>query len=280
MRGNRRRENHTSKRTTCVTLTESIYKTLRDYCLKNEKMSAQGLFSIFRLLAKWRSTLIAQALTAQNHTKVMAGPFAGLDLQGLSAEGCFTPKLLGVYESALHPFIEELCAFAPDVVVNLGCAEGYYAVGLARRLPDAQVIAVDKNEACHTVVEQLAKANDAAGRVSFLNDAAKIEWPALAGKRIGLFIDVEGAETELLGLIPLDSFAGVCGIVETHTPNGGSATLPACLARLAAFNPVPVTPANLRSPDFAQRHFPDELDLLLCTWEWRETPTPWLFFKN
>jgi len=35
---------------------------------------------------------------------------------------------------------------SPSTVVNVGAGEGYYAVGFARRLPNAQVLAFDANE--------------------------------------------------------------------------------------------------------------------------------------
>src|SRR2546425_613282 len=68
---------------------------------------------------------------------VLFGPFAGMRLV---AETAFLPELLGIWEQELHPVIEGLIAADPDLVVNVGGANGYYAVGLARRIPRAAVV--------------------------------------------------------------------------------------------------------------------------------------------
>ena len=61
----------------------------------------------------------------------MQGPLAGMDFLPQSAEGCHIAKLLGCYEQPLQPFIEEAIANAYPTILNIGCAEGYYAVGMA-----------------------------------------------------------------------------------------------------------------------------------------------------
>ena len=53
------------------------------------------------------------------------------------------PKLIGSYEEEVHPIIEEIIRRRYSIVVNIGCAEGYYAVGFALRIPDAIVYAFD-----------------------------------------------------------------------------------------------------------------------------------------
>ena len=47
------------------------------------------------------------------------------------------PKLLGCYEAALQPHLLALAEGRPVVVQKIGCAEGWYAVGMARLLPNA-----------------------------------------------------------------------------------------------------------------------------------------------
>jgi len=40
-------------------------------------------------------------------------------------------KLLGFYEQPLQPYIEQVIQTGYPTIINIGCAEGYYAVGLA-----------------------------------------------------------------------------------------------------------------------------------------------------
>jgi protein-L-isoaspartate O-methyltransferase len=58
-------------------------------------------------------------------------------------DGYRAAKLLGAYEHSLHDVLLKPVSRQPDPIINVGCAEGYYAVGLARLLPDATVYAFD-----------------------------------------------------------------------------------------------------------------------------------------
>ena len=59
-------------------------------------------------------------------------------------------KLLGQYETVFHDPIERAIAESPRLIVNVGCADGYYAVGLALRAAGAHVLAHDlaPNRSC------------------------------------------------------------------------------------------------------------------------------------
>src|SRR5262245_39167245 len=72
---------------------------------------------------------------------ITGGPFKGARLSVSSSDR--GSQLLGFYEQELHPFIEAVIEWKPDVVVNVGCAEGYYAIGMAKRIPDAKSFAYD-----------------------------------------------------------------------------------------------------------------------------------------
>lgn len=44
-------------------------------------------------------------------------------------------KLLGFYEDELYPYLEEIInLWKPDRILNIGCADGFYGIGLAKRL--------------------------------------------------------------------------------------------------------------------------------------------------
>jgi hypothetical protein len=55
-----------------------------------------------------------------------------LDYESLPVHAA--PKFLGTYERELYSVIERAIELAPRYVLNIGCAEGFYAVGLALRL--------------------------------------------------------------------------------------------------------------------------------------------------
>ena len=122
-----------------MTLHGKIRHRLLDALAQSRPDESDQLNSALRLLSKWRSVLIQNTIVRQHGTVVMAGPLKGLDFLPHSAEGCHVAKLLGCYEQPLHPFIERAIQTAYQVVVNIGCAEGYYAVGMARRMPTTHV---------------------------------------------------------------------------------------------------------------------------------------------
>jgi hypothetical protein len=48
---------------------------------------------------------------------------------------------LGTYEREIAGVVEEICRAEPAVLIDVGTAGGYYAVGFGMRLPDSKIIA-------------------------------------------------------------------------------------------------------------------------------------------
>src|SRR5687768_16036154 len=112
--------------------------------------------------AKWRergrklSAIIYQEVGG----KVATGPFKGMNYDvSYAHNGILGMKLLGTYEKELHGAVEEIVARGYENIINLGAGEGYYAVGLARRLPQANVTAFELMEKYQQYVRELAAAN-------------------------------------------------------------------------------------------------------------------------
>src|SRR5437016_6027102 len=79
----------------------------------------------------------------RTNSTVIAGPFAGMKYIGSSVASAHIPKLLGTYEREIAGIVEEICWRKPAVLIDVGAAEGYYAVGFAMRLPDSRIIAFE-----------------------------------------------------------------------------------------------------------------------------------------
>jgi hypothetical protein len=86
----------------------------------------------------------------QTRCHVLLGPFADLryPFASLPRQLFLGPLQVGSYESELHETVEGIVAREPQVLVNVGAAEGYYAVGLARRLAELEVIAYEADPHC------------------------------------------------------------------------------------------------------------------------------------
>ncbi len=149
---------------------------------------------------------------------VRAGPFSGLVFpRAAIGAGPLAPKLIGAYELELHAALEERIAANPRLVVDVGCAEGYYAIGLARRLPHAEVIAFDGDPEARRLTLLCAIANGVQARVR-TRGLATIS--ALGEVGLGadtlLISDCEGAEDALLDPERLPRLRTTPMIVELH----------------------------------------------------------------
>ena len=148
--------------------------------------------------------------------KVLSGPFTGLQFPRAAFRHNLVPKLTGAYEFQLHPFIERLIERQPTQVIDIGAAEGYYANGLARRLPNARVYAFDAAPGERAVCTRVALANNLTGRVT-VGGICTTDWLHRHLRRGDLvFSDCEGGEDGLLdpGLIPALQACDL--LVETH----------------------------------------------------------------
>ena len=74
---------------------------------------------------------------------VNAGPFKGMRYVTEAYGSTHLPKLIGCYEDELHQVSEELIIREYLTIINVGCDESYYAVGLSLRVPNADVYVVE-----------------------------------------------------------------------------------------------------------------------------------------
>lgn len=98
---------------------------------------------------------------------VQTGPFAGMRLreQSMRGDGDLGPKLLGTYEQELHSFFQKFASRPYDAIVDVGCAEGYYTVGLAKLFPDVPILAYDTDQGALAILREMAEDNRCAGQI-------------------------------------------------------------------------------------------------------------------
>lgn len=264
-----------------MTLHENIRQgLLSGLNAQSADLSAQ-LNGSLRLLAKWRSVLIQNTVIKHEGTRVLQGPLAGLDFIEQSAEGCHIAKLLGTYEQPLHPYIDEAMRAPYEVVLNIGCAEGYYAVGLARRMPSAEIYAFDLNPVAQQTCKALAEKNNVSDRIQIGALFKPEDFSQFENRKVLVLCDIEGAELDLLDPEISPSMAGMDLIVEAHdclVPNA-SKVLKERFARTHEITQV--NDDGQRSFENAPNWFYSlaHLDQLIATWEWRSGPTPWLVMR-
>lgn len=130
---------------------------------------------------------------------VHGGPFDGMKLPAQDSWGDRGSKLLAFYELELHAILQGVIRRPPDLAINVGCAEGYYAVGLARAMPTTPVIAYDIDPNAQDVCRLASEMNSLTNLdVRGLCTPEELAQKVSGSKRTFLFLDCEGGERELL----------------------------------------------------------------------------------
>jgi len=241
--------------------------------------SADQLNEVLRTLGRWRSRMLANTFIAREGARVRGGPFAGMEYVTEAAEGALIPRLLGTYESELHPFFKAFAAAGVETVIDVGCAEGYYAVGLARLMPHAVVHAFDIDEAARKACAELAAKNGVAERVQIGGAFAPDGFEAFAGRKVLVVVDAEGAELDILQPDRSPALAAMNIVVETHDLYRRG-ILEELVRRFAPTHEIVRVRQQAKSfemPEWLQELA--HLDQLLAVWEWRVAPTPWLVMR-
>ena len=142
--------------------------------------------------------------------EVEAGPFAGLRYpEGISTAGASEFKRRGSYEEPVAQVLSAELLRGPAQFVDIGAAEGFYAVGVARR--DVPTIAYESSSIQRQALAQLAKENGV--DVTVRRHCRAI--PSVPSGSV-LLLDVEGAEASLLTRPVAERLAGSTVIVELH----------------------------------------------------------------
>lgn len=150
--------------------------------------------------------------------RVPKGPFAGMRYIHNAVGSAYVPKLLGIYERELNPFIEQACDLNFPLIIDIGAAEGYYAIGMALRNPRARVIAFEMEEKGRNALKEMAELNGVLSRVEI---RAKCEPEDLVqilanSERALILCDAEGDEEILLNAETTPTLAHACLLVEMH----------------------------------------------------------------
>ena len=263
-----------------MTFTQSICDQVAAQ-LDTENPTPDTLNSALRLLSKWRSVLIQNTILKHQGTQVMQGPLMGLEFLQKSSEGCHVAKLLGCYEQPLQPFIEKAISNQYATILNIGCAEGYYAVGMALRMPNTSIFAFDLNPQAQETCTTLAQKNGVLDRVKVGGLFTHQDFAAYANHKTLVFCDIEGAEKELLNPALAPALKGMDLIVESHECLSAGITQELVNRFKESHDIEVINDDGQRSLVEAPAWFNNlaHLDQLLATWEWRSGPTPWLVMK-
>ena len=168
---------------------------------------------------KFSEFLVTNRIYWKTSLQVAFGPFKGMKYVENSKGGAYFPKLLGTYEKELYPVLEEF--FTQDFckIINVGGGEGYFIVGLGTRFKNCKLEVFEPEFfACH-LIEKMAQMNGVLDRLSI---HARLCFPSDLEESIDktgdnfIFMDVEGAELQLLDPDKVPSLRNSSFIVEIH----------------------------------------------------------------
>ena len=220
---------------------------------------------------------LAREVALATGSAVAAGPFTGMKLDYELLPVCTSPKFMGTYEKELHSVIERAIQLGPRYILNVGCAEGFYAVGLAIRLNNAHVYAADADPKALSATIKNAALNNVSDRVH----QAGIVKPRGFNKYLRadaslLVMDCEGAEFDLLDPRndPILSRTNI--LVEIHPEHGEKWEI---IRRFVQTHYITEIRSTVRTAsDFAASPIKG-VDLLKAVDEWRIDGQSWLFLE-
>ena len=162
---------------------------------------------------------IMQVLYSKNGSiEVLRGPFQGMVYpEFISTGSVLYPKLSGIYEKEIQPIFDTIKLKKYKYIYDIGCAEGYYAIGLKRAIPEAEVYAFDIDAHAQKLCANMAKANHVKIHIEGECSVERLISMDFSGEVPSLIIsDCEGAERELFTSAVIDNLKNCECLIEVH----------------------------------------------------------------
>lgn len=155
--------------------------------------------------------------------RIHSGPFRGMRYADQSAGSTFLPKLLGIYEKEIAEDVVSLIQSSTQTIVDVGCAEGYYANGALVLNPRVNVIAYDIDPKARELCQLIAKKNGNSDRIQIREccDKQKLKNVLEDFSVDFLIVDVEGYEIQLLDPETIPALRSINIVVELHDNEWG-----------------------------------------------------------
>lgn len=208
---------------------------------------------------------------------VLAGPFKGMLYTGKAAGSLAVPKLVGSYEMELNTIIESAIGRRPSMIIDIGVAEGYYAIGFARRLAEAAVHGFDTDPVARSKCLAMARLNGVEERVRIHGSCDPASLHDLLTPGSLVICDCEGYEFELLDPSKVPALLCSDAIVEMHEHTRPGLTT-AIVERFRSTHRVQLISSQSRqATDFPCLDFLKPADQARALDEMRVYPQQWAY---
>ena len=194
-------------------LLKNIYTSTSYY--RNKAQDLYEINELNKIQREKEEVKIMNEVFDDNYT-IQNGPFKGMKYIKRSSGSALLPKILGSYEEPIQKWVEEVVEKKKyQNIIDIGCAEGYYACGFAKRLPNSKITAYDIDKEARKNTAELMKVNN----LTNIEIKAECTHSELNEKSIFntlVFCDIEGFEKILLDPIEVPNLKNVDLIIETH----------------------------------------------------------------
>ena len=207
---------------------------------------------------------VKMVLRHRNPLEIQGGLFKGMRWGMAATCGSLTPKLMGTYEQELQSKMGQFPVF--DLVIDVGAAEGWYAVGLLHRRMAQKVVAFEMSaDGRENLLANVRRNNLPPDSIEIRGECTADglqtmlrSLPTDSNFRLLIICDCEGFEGKLLDDDTLKFCANAYFTIETH-----NFYVPEVHERLAKSLAASHTVTDLRPVRRRQKNLP--------------TTVPWLF---
>jgi hypothetical protein len=200
------------------------------------------------LRARVGLTALAETFAREHGDRVLRGPVAGLRLVLPRVGEIDAPvaKLLGTYEEEIHPALQRAIDAGPARFIDIGSADGYFAVGIAvaAKVP---VDAFDLSSTARSMTRETAALNGVERCVTIHGAASAPVIERLELSNSVLLCDIDGPERNLFSPGLIVKLASAHVIVEMHSAAHPDVE-PVLLDRFERTHDVHVVEAARRDP--------------------------------
>jgi Ribosomal protein L11 methyltransferase (PrmA) len=166
---------------------------------------------------KYDQWLFKEAFYPRNQSpEVLTGPFRGMFYLDETVWGPITPKWAGAYEMELEDIILDIARRGYEQILNIGCAEGYYSVGLALLDRKPQVFAFDLDPIARRQARRLARLNGVSARVRVFGKCTHFKLNKVITGKTLVVCDIEGHELFLLDPAKVPGLKDADLLIEVH----------------------------------------------------------------
>ena len=146
------------------------------------------------------------------------GPFKGLVYPSMKSVGSsLYPKIIGSYEKELWPILNDIKSNNYSEIIDIGCAEGYYAIGFAKMFNNAIINAFDISKVARELCREMAIVNNVSQRVNIHSQCTSEILKKFNFNGKGLIVsDCEGFEKNVFNKENVNNLKRCDLIIETH----------------------------------------------------------------